>query len=113
MTVAMAVAVCGTRLPVAILRRIAKPSGRDGRRHPAESQAHFSRRSRLAGVAAAEDDVFHLVAAKTLGALLTHHPGDGIGNVAFTAAVRPDDRRDPTIEGQFGTVRERLEAVDF
>src|SRR6476646_1228517 len=66
--------------------------------HAAESQAHFSSRSRLARVTAAEDDVFHLVAAKALRALLAHHPGDGVGDVALAASVRSDDRGQPAIK---------------
>ena len=59
-----------------------------------ESQAHFGRGSRLAGVAAIENHVFHLVAAKALGALLAHHPGDGVSNVALPQPFRADNGGD-------------------
>ena len=61
--------------------------------HAAEPQSHFGGRRRLSRVAAAEDDVLHLVAAQALGALLAHHPGDGVGDVALAAAVGSDDGR--------------------
>jgi hypothetical protein len=79
----------------------------------AESQPHLGGGGRLARVAAAEDHVLHLVAAQALGALLAHHPGDGVGHVALAAAVRADDRRHPFVEGQLRAVRKRFEAVDF
>src|SRR6185295_17676940 len=93
------------RLTVSAFRRgIIKARDGDGRRHAAEPQTDFSGRGGLARIAAAEDDVFHLVAAQTLGALLAHHPRDGVGDVALAAAVRSHDRSDATIESQFGTV---------
>src|SRR6266496_4038457 len=57
----------------------------------AEPQPHFRRRRRLARVAAAEDHVFHPLAAQAFGALLAHDPRDGVGDVALSAAVGPDD----------------------
>src|SRR5262249_24998818 len=86
-------------------RGVAKSRCGDRGRHAAESQAYFSSRSRLARVAAAEDDVFHLVAAKALRALLTHHPGDGVGDVALAASVRSDDRGHSAIERELRPIR--------
>src|SRR5207244_5791461 len=63
--------------------------------------------------AAAEDHILHLVAAQALGALLAHHPGDGVGHVALAAAVRSDNRGDASVEGELRAVRKRFEAVDF
>ena len=85
----------------------------DGLQHAAEAQPHFGGRGRLARVAAAEDHVFHLLAAQALGALLAHHPGDGVGDVALAAAVRADDGGDALVEGQLGAIGKRFEAVDF
>src|SRR5581483_1170697 len=56
-----------------------------------ELQLHFGGGGRLARVAAVEDDVLHLVAAQALGALLAHHPRDGVGNVALAAPIRADN----------------------
>src|SRR3954471_17975682 len=72
----------------------------DGLDEAAEPQAHLGGRGRFPGVAAVEDDVFHLVAAQALGALLAHHPGDGVGDVALAAPVRADDRRHAFVEGE-------------
>ena len=82
-------------------------------RNAAESQPHFGGGGRLARVAAAEDDVFHPLAAQALGALLAHHPGDGVGDVALAAAVRTDDRGHALVEGELRPIGEGLEAVDF
>jgi len=79
----------------------------------AEPQPHFGGGRRLPRVAAAEDHVFHLVAAQALRALLAHHPRDGIGDIALAAAVRTDDRGHALIEGELGPIGERFEAVDF
>src|SRR5205085_4413199 len=53
----------------------------------------------------------HLLAAQTLGGLLAQHPSNGINDVAFAAAVGPDDRGDAAVEIEFGFVGETLEAV--
>src|SRR4029450_12249709 len=45
-------------------------------RDAAQAQTHLGGRRRLAHVAAAEDDVFHLLAAKAAGALLAEDPRD-------------------------------------
>ena len=82
---------------------------REGRRDASD----FSGRARLPGIAAVEDDVFHLVAAQALGALLAEHPGDGVGHVALAAAVGPDDGGDALVEGQLRPIGERLETGDF
>ena len=48
-------------------------------------------------------DRFHGVAAQMLGALLAEHPADGVDDVRFAAAVRPDDAGYPG--GNSSTVR--------
>jgi hypothetical protein len=83
------------------------------RGHPAQPQAHFRGRRRLARVAALEDDVLHLIAAQTLRALLAEHPRDRIDDVALAAAIGPDDGGDAGVEGKFGAIGEALEAGDF
>src|SRR6185503_12049876 len=78
-----------------------------------ETKPYFRRSRRLAPVAAAEDDVFHLVAPQALGALLAHHPRDRIGDVALAASVGADNRGHPLVERQLGAIGKRFEAVDF
>ena len=90
------------------------PASRTARRHAAARRSRTSAAAGgLAGVAAAEDDVLHLVAAQALGALLAKHPGDGVGDVALAAAVGADDGGDATVEGQLGAIGEGLESGDF
>src|SRR6185436_11922863 len=75
--------------------------------------ANFRGRTRLARIAAVEDHVLHLVAAKALGALLAQHPRDGVGNIALAAPVGPDDGGDTLIEGELRPIGEGLETRDF
>ncbi len=100
----------GGGLAVTVQRRLVAV-GRCGRRHrhTAQSQPHLSSARGLPGVAAAEDDVFHLVAAEALGALLAEHPRQRVGDVALPTAVRPDDGRDATVEGQLRPIGEGFE----
>src|SRR5262249_2185662 len=63
---------------------------------------------------ALKDNVFHLAAAQVLHALLAQNPGDGVGDVALAAAVRPDDRSYAiTSEAKVSMIREGLEPCDF
>ncbi len=78
----------------------------------AEGQRDLGHAERLAGVAPAENDVLHLAAPERLGRLLAEHPADRIEDVAFAAAVRPDDGGDARMELNDGFVGERLEAED-
>ena len=57
-------------------------------------QRDFTIGKRLFLFRAVEDDVLHLRAAQSTGALLTQHPAHSVRNVAFSAAVGADDRRD-------------------
>ncbi len=61
---------------------------------------------------AGEDDVLHLAAAQRLGALLAHHPGEGVDDVGLAGTVRPHDTRDARFEPQSRRGRERLEALE-
>jgi hypothetical protein len=109
-SVRMAVAAVGRRR-----MELFEPRARILRRRvkPRQPQAHFGGRARLTGIAAAEDDVLHPIAAEALCALLAEHPGDGVGHVAFAASVRPDDGRDAMVEGELRPVGERFKTVDF
>ena len=60
---------------------------------------------------AGEDDVLHLAAAQRLGALLAHHPGEGVDDVGLARAVRSDDAGDARLEAQRRRRGERLEAA--
>ena len=82
-------------------------------RDTAEPQPHLGRTRRLARVRAAEDDVLHPLAAQTLGALLAHDPGQGVGDIALAAPVRADDSRHSLIEGELGAIGKGLETGDF
>ncbi len=78
-------------------------------RQTAQPQAYFRCRARLAGVAATEDHVLHLVAAQALRALLAKYPCDGVRDIALAAAVGPDDGGYALVEGKLRAVREGLE----
>jgi hypothetical protein len=104
----------GVRMAVSVEAGLGrKRRAADRLQEAAESQPHFGGGRRLACVAAAEDDVLHLVAAQALGALLAHHPRDRVGDVALAAPVGPDDRRDALVERELGPIRKRFEAVDL
>src|SRR5262249_3396633 len=68
-----------------------------------ETQAAARRR-------AVEDDVGHLAAAQTLGALLAENPADAVHDVRFARAVRTDDAGDAGRKRELRPVREALEA---
>ena len=78
-----------------------------------EREADLGEPQGLALVGSVEDDFLHRAAAQGLGALLAQHPGDGLGQIALAATVRPDDRRDPGREVTHHRLDEGLEAVDF
>ena len=66
----------------------------------------------LAVARAGEDHVFHAGAAQALGGLFAQHPTDGVAQVGFSAAVRPDDGRDAgAVEPHFGAIAKRLETL--
>jgi hypothetical protein len=78
-----------------------------------EGERHLRHPRGRAGLAAAEDHVFHGAAAQVLRALLAHCPADGVDHVRLAAAVRPDDAGDAVVEGEDHPVGERLEAGDL
>ena len=104
-SVAMAIAVGPRNLH---RHRAARQRG-----HAAQSQPHFGGAGRLACVATAEDDVFHLFAAEAARALLAQHPRNRVGDVALAAPVGTDDGGDPAIEGELRAVGKGFEAGDF
>jgi hypothetical protein len=84
-----------------------------GARKTGQTQPYFRSRTWLARVAAAENDVLHLVAAEALGALFAKHPCDRIGHVALTASVGADNRGDTLVEGELRPVGKRFKASYF
>ena len=58
-----------------------------------------------------EDDVGHLATAQALGRLGAEDPLDRVHDVAFPAAVGPDDAGDALVEVKLGAIREALETV--
>ena len=62
---------------------------------------------------AAENDVLHFRAAQTLVRLFAQHPADGVADVGFAAAVRPDNGGDALPEGEHRPIGKRLEPVDL
>ena len=67
-----------------------------------------------AALGAAEDDVLHFAgAAQLLGAGLAQHPADGVGNIRFAGAVRPDHAGDTLADGDFRFIGEGFETLDF
>jgi hypothetical protein len=47
------------------------------------------------------------------GALLAHHPLDGVYDITLTAAIGADDARDARLESKDGSVHEGLETLKF
>ena len=52
-----------------------------------DREQHLRTAERRAPGRAGEDDVLHLAAAQALGALLAHHPGEGVDDVGLARAV--------------------------
>ena len=76
-----------------------------------EDERHLGKADRAALRRAAEDDVLHLCAAQRPRGLLAQHPADGVRNIRFARAVRPDDRRYAAEKPYLGPVGKRLEAL--
>ena len=129
MPVAMPVAVRRSRdarlplpfrsVPIAVVRRccassVAKRRTGDVFEHAAEPQAHFGGTPSACRASLPLKITSSIaLATQALGALLAHHPGDGVGDVALAAAVRTDDRGHALVEGELRSIGERLEAVDL
>src|SRR5215467_7514784 len=77
-----------------------------------EDEPDLGQSNRLARSRAMEDDVFHLLSAERLGALLTEGPTDRIGDVRLAATVGTHDARDAGEDLHLGLFCERLEALD-
>ena len=77
-----------------------------------DGQDHLRTAERAPGRGAGEDDVLHLAAAEGLDALLAHHPGERVDDVALARAVRPDDAGDSRLECERGRLGERLEPFE-
>ncbi len=67
---------------------------------------------RRAAGRAGEDDVLHLAAAKGLGALLAHHPGQGVHHIGLAGAVGAHHGGDAGFEFEGRRRSERLESPD-
>ena len=78
-----------------------------------DKKAHPCKAGRLSGSRPAEDHILHLGAAQALHRLLAEYPLDGVADIAFSAAVRPDDHGDPVIKGQLCAVGEGLKSLHF
>ena len=74
-----------------------------------EHERHLGDAHGLARGRSREDDVLHRLAAQLLGALLSEHPQNGVGDVRLTRTVRADDDGEPGLEGHVRTVGEGLE----
>ena len=77
----------------------------------AQEERDFAEILRAARLRAFEDDILHLPAAQSPGALFAQHPADRVRDIAFAAAVRADDGRHTGIEAEDRGISERLEAV--
>jgi hypothetical protein len=103
----------GIRVTVAVavsFNLVRLHAGRKARRHAGKPQFDFGGSGRLAGVAAGEDHILHPIAAEAFRALLPQHPGDGVDDIAFSAAVRPDDGGYARVEGQLRAIGKALES---
>ena len=77
-----------------------------------EDEADLGESHRLPRGRAMEDDVFHLVAAEGLGALLSQGPANGIGDIRLAASVGAHDARHARKDLDIGFLSEGLEALD-
>ena len=77
-----------------------------------DGQLHLGAAQRRAAGRAGEDDVLHLAAAQALGALLAHHPREGVDDVGLARAVGADDAGDARLELHGRRGREGLEPLE-
>ena len=78
-----------------------------------EIQGHFCCPLGTTGFGAGKNNIFCFLAAELAHVLLTHDPADGIGNITFTAPVRPDNGRNPCIKGQGRLIGKGFKAAQF
>ena len=62
-------------------------------------------------IGAVKNDIGHAIATKVLGALLPHHPQDGVDNITLSATIRPHNARDTVVKGKDSPIKKRLEAL--
>ncbi len=108
----VALPVVAVAIPTVAIGLVAVAAGlsRTARRDTTELEANFGGGRRFPGVAAAENHVLHAIAAKALRALFAEHPRERVHDVALPAPVRTNDRGDPGIECQLGSIGKALEA---
>ena len=78
-----------------------------------ERQCGFGEGAGFAAGRAVENDVLHVLAAKTLRALVAEDPFDGIHDVALARSVWPDDARDPGRKIEPRSIGKTLETKKF
>ena len=71
----------------------------DGQRHVGPAKGRPAR-------GAGENDVFHFPAAKGLGTLLPHNPGQGVHHVGLSGSIGANHRGNPRLEIEGGGGRE-------
>ena len=71
-----------------------------------EDETYFGQSHRLAGRRAVKDDVFHLLPAESLGALLAQRPAYGVRDVRLAAAIGADDAGDAGEDLDLSPLRE-------
>ena len=76
-----------------------------------EHQIHFRHAHGPPAAAAGENHIFHFGAPEVFHALFPQHPADGIGDVAFAAAVGPHNGRDPRPKVDIHFIRKGLEPM--
>ncbi|OPZ73302.1 MAG: hypothetical protein BWY83_00171 [bacterium ADurb.Bin478] len=75
-------------------------------------ERHLGHAHRLGRRRTIKNNVFHAIAAQRSRALLTHHPADGIDNIALAATIGTDDTGDAVMKKEIGLFCKRLKADD-
>jgi hypothetical protein len=79
-----------------------------------QRERHFGHAQGLALPRAGEDDVFHLAAAQSFGALLAEHPAHSVENVRFAAPVGAHNDGDALAgHGHLGAIEKRFKAQNL
>ena len=76
-----------------------------------QNQGYLGKTDRSALGRAAEDDILHLRPAQRARGLLAQYPADGIRNIGFTRAVRPDDGSQTAEKTDLSLIRKGLKAL--
>src|SRR5690606_20306625 len=76
-----------------------------------DCQGHMGTAQWWAAGGASKDHVFHLAAAKRLGTLFTHDPGQRVNHVGLAGTVRSYNSRDTRFKLKSGRRCERLESA--